>query len=288
MSRRTALPPNLHLPRVPATGARAGVLAHISACGPFDVVGDVHGCLEELLTLLGVLGYQVMQRESGLHVEPPSGRTLVFVGDLVDRGPDCPGVLRLAMRMMRAGHSICVAGNRDVELLKALKGRAVQASLGMSRSLDQIRGAPRGFPGEVRRFLDRLASHHMLDGGNLVIAHAGLKESLHGCASFEAREIALRGDSTGKKDEYGLPIYFNWAAEYQGKALVAYGHSPVPKPVWMNNTVNLDTGCVYGGHLTALRYPERETVSVPAQAIYYPARKPFPPNQHIQRNSKQG
>ena len=286
MARRTALPQRQKLPHGPVARARDGVLAHNSAHGPFDVVGDVHGCLDELLALMTALGYGVTQKDSQFEVVPPAGRTLVFAGDLVDRGPDCPGVLRLAISMSRAGQAICVAGNRDVELVKALKGRAVQISLGMARSLDQIKAAPSGFRSEARRFLDRLASHHVLDDGKLVIAHAGLKESLQGKASPEARNIALRGEPTGEKDNYGLPVYLSWASDYQGKALVAYGHSPVAEPVWINNTVNLDTGCVYGGHLTALRYPERETVSVPARAVYYRARKPFPVNEGIEKTGR--
>lgn len=58
-----------------------------------------------------------------------------------------------------------------------------------------------------------------------------------------------------------MPVRYNWAADYRGKALVVYGHTPVPEALWLNNTVNIDTGCVFGGHLTALRYPEREAVS---------------------------
>lgn len=281
MPRRFSLPQRQKQPRGQTARAQEGVLAHRSAPGPFDVVGDVHGCFDELLALMAALGYSVTQKDSQYEVVPPAGRTLVFAGDLVDRGPDCPGVLRLVMSMTRAGQAICVPGNRDVELVRALKGRAVPISLGMARSLDQIEAAPKGFRGEVRRFLDGLATHQVLDDGNLVIAHAGLKESLQGKTTPEARGVALRGEPTGKRDDFGLPIRSNWAAEYRGKALVAYGHSPVAEPLWINNTVNLDTGCVYGGHLSALRYPERETVSVPARAVYYRARKPFPVNQQI-------
>ncbi len=74
-----------------------------------------------------------------------------------------------------------------------------------------------------------------------------------------------------------FPVRYNWSADYRGKALVVYGHTPVPEPLWLNNTVNIDTGCVFGGRLTALRYPEREIVTVPARATYYESRKPFLP-----------
>jgi len=266
--------------------ARAGVLDFHGARGPFDVVGDVHGCLDELLELLATLGYKVDRQAGDFAVAPPKGRTLAFVGDLVDRGPASPGVLRLVMGMARAGHAVCVAGNRDMELVKAIKGRAVQMTHGMARSLEQLEAEPEEFRAEALQFLHGLASHYVLDEGRLVIAHAGLKETLHGRSTPEARAVALRGQATGKRDEYGLPIRLNWAVEYRGQALVVYGHSPVAEPMWLNNTVNLDTGCVYGGHLSALRYPERETVSVPAKAVHYRARRPFPVNAALKRGAQ--
>jgi protein phosphatase len=90
------------------------------------------------------------------------------------------------------------------------------------------------------------------------------------------REFCLYGQSTGETDEFGLPVRYPWANEYRGDAMVLYGHTPVPTPEWVNNTLCLDTGCVFGGRLTALRYPERALVSVPATAVHYAPAKPFP------------
>ena len=137
---------------------------------------------------------------------------------------------------------------------------------------------PPEFRAQIERFLAGLTSYSILDEGKLVIAHAGLKEEMQSLEPAKAREFALCGEATGERDEFGLLVRSDWAAEYRGKALVVFGHTPVPEARWTNNTVNIDTGCVYGGHLTALRYPERETVSVPARAIYYAPRRPFPPN----------
>jgi protein phosphatase len=246
--------------------------------GPFDVVGDVHGCLDELLALLDAMGYVVERTGKEFAVTPPQGRTLAFVGDMVDRGPAAPAVLRLAMGMARAGTALCVAGNRDSELVRVLRGSPVQVTRGMARTLDQLAAEPESFRDAVLDFLHALPSHLVLDEGRLVIAHAGLKEALQGRSSAAARAFALHGDLTGKKDALGLPIRRIWAAEYRGKALVVHGHTPVSEPMWLNNTVNIDTGCAYGGHLSALRYPERETLSIAAKAIYYPPRRPFPPN----------
>lgn len=252
----------------------------------FDIVGDVHGCLEELLQLITALGYGVERQGRDFLVTPPEGRKLAFVGDLVNRGPATPAVLRLAMSMERAGQAFCAPGNQDVKLARALQGRDINASLGLARALVQLDREPEAFRVEVEEFFERLASHYVLDGGNLVIAHAGLKERLHGSASAKARKFALTGQTTGKKDEYGLPVRYNWAADYRGRALVVFGHTPVPKPKWLNNTVNIDTGCVYGGHLTALRYPEREIVSVPARAVYSESRKRFLPHQGLAPHSR--
>jgi protein phosphatase len=248
------------------------------AHGPFDIVGDVHGCIEELLQLLNALGYSIREGSAECPVIAPRGRMLAFVGDLVDRGPAAPAVLRLAMTMTRSGTALCIAGNRDMELARVMRGRPAKVTRGMKLTLKQLGKQPEEFRSDVTNFLGGLPSHLLLDDGRLVIAHAGLKEDLQGRTSAVARAFALHGEVTGETDASGLPVRVNWAKDYRGKALVVHGHTPVAEPLWLNNTVNIDTGCVYGGHLTALRYPERETFSIPARAIYYPPRKPFPAN----------
>lgn len=240
--------------------------------GPFDIVGDVHGCLDELHELIAKLGYTT----SGEGViTPPEGRTLMFVGDLIDRGPDSAGVLRLAMDMVEAGTAICVPGNHDVKLLKHLKGQRVGLTHGLKETVEQLESEPEEFRNRVRKFLDGLISHFVLDGGKLVVAHAGLKEEMQGRAAGRVREFCLYGDTTGETDEFGLPVRYPWATDYRGRAMVVYGHTPIPQPEWLNGTINIDTGCAFGGRLTALRYPEREIVSVPARQIYAQAKRPF-------------
>jgi protein phosphatase len=231
--------------------------------GPFDVIGDVHGCGDELEELLTRLGYG-MEAGAWRH---PAGRKAVFLGDLVDRGPRIPDVLRLAMGMTEAGTALCVPGNHDMKLLKALRGGKVEVRHGLERSLEQLeREAP--FRERVIRFLDGLVSHYVLDDGRLVVAHAGMKERMQGRDSVRVRDFALYGETTGEMDELGLPVRADWAARYRGAALVVYGHTPVGQPEWVNGTLNIDTGCVFGGRLTALRYPERELVSVPARQAW--------------------
>jgi protein phosphatase len=245
--------------------------------GPFDIIGDVHGCFDELLELMDNLGYAVNLEGEQYMVHPPDERKLVFVGDLVDRGPGTPQVLRLVSGMVEAGQAFCVPGNHDVKLVKALKGRNVQLIHGLADSIEQLGKKTQEFCDGMAKFLDGLVSHYVFDDGKLVVAHAGLKESMQGRGSAAVREFALYGETTGETDEFGLPVRYNWAVDYRGRALVVYGHTPVPEPLWINNTVNLDTGCVFGGGLSALRYPEREIVSVRAHATYYEPKRLFLP-----------
>lgn len=243
--------------------------------GPFDIVGDVHGCLDEVLELSQKLGYEVAQSEDGWQVRHPEGRKLVFVGDLVDRGPDSPGVVRFVQAVVASGAGFCVAGNHDVKLARALMGKDVKVTHGLERSLEQLEGAGSDAKRNIAKFLDGLISHYVMDEGKLVVAHAGLSEELQGRSSARVRSFAMYGETTGETDEFGLPVRYNWAQSYRGKAMVVYGHTPVPEAEWLNNTICLDTGCVFGGRLTALRYPEKELVSVPAAREYYPPVKPL-------------
>ncbi len=244
-------------------------------CGPLDILGDIHGCLDEALELLAKLGYSVARENGRYVVGHPLGRKLVFVGDLVDRGPNSPGVIRLAMDAVSSGAAYCVAGNHDVKLSRALRGRDVKISHGLAESLQQLEAETAEFRRTAADWLDGLVSHYVFDGGRLVVAHAGLREEMHGRGSGAVRQFAMYGETTGETDEYGLPVRYNWAADYRGKAMVVYGHTPIPEAEWVNNTICLDTGCVFGGKLTALRYPERELVSVAASHVYYEPVKPL-------------
>ena len=244
-------------------------------CGPFDIIGDVHGCYEELVELLGTLGYHTGGDREAPVVTAPAGRRAFFVGDLVDRGPDSPGVLRLVMSMVANGTALCVPGNHEIKLLKKLQGKNVRLSHGLAETVEQLASEPASFADEVASFIQGLVSHFVLDEGRLVVAHAGLREEYQGRASGRVRSFCLFGETTGETDEFGLPVRYDWASEYRGRATVVYGHTPVPDAEWVNGTICIDTGCVFGGKLTALRYPERELVDVPARQTYYEPARPL-------------
>lgn len=241
-------------------------------CGPFDIIGDVHGCYAELVELLGRLGYQASSSPAFAH---PAGRKAIFLGDLVDRGPDSAGVLRLVMTMVAAGSALCVPGNHDMKLLRKLRGNDVRITHGLAETLAQLDHEPPAFVAQIVAFLTSLVSHYVLDGGRLVVAHAGMRQEMQGRGSSRVRDFALYGETTGETDEFGLPVRYNWAAEYRGSAIVVYGHTPTPEPEWLNRTINIDTGCVFGGKLTALRYPERELVAVAARQAYAQPSRPL-------------
>lgn len=257
--------------------------------GPFDIIGDVHGCCDELEQLLQLLGYKVQETQPpdpiwGTRVfSHPEGRKAIFLGDVVDRGPKVLAALRLVRNMVKAGTAHCVPGNHDMKFKRKLSGKDIQITHGLQQSLSEIAALPNEirepFVGAAAEFLDGLVSHYVLDDGKLVVAHAGMREEMQGRGSAKVRDFALYGETTGETDEFGLPVRYNWAAEYRGHAMVVYGHTPVPEPEWLNRTINIDTGCVFGGKLTALRYPEKEIVSVPAESTYCEPAKPFIPEE---------
>lgn len=248
--------------------------------GPFDIIGDIHGCFDELTELLIKLGYSINRVEEnknnfGFDVISPISRKVIFLGDLVDRGTDSPSVLRLVMSMVNSGVAYCVPGNHDLKLQKYLNGKNVQLKHGLEETVKQLETESAEFKSLTEKFLYSLISHYVFDSGKLVVAHAGLKEEMQGRGSGAVRSFCQFGETTGEIDEFGLPVRYNWAKEYRGKAKVIYGHTPVPEAEWLNKTINIDTGCVFGGKLTALRYPEEDIVQVNAKRVYCESARPI-------------
>jgi protein phosphatase len=248
--------------------------------GPFDIIGDVHGCTDELKLLLAQLGYAVEREEQAgephYRVTPPVSRKAVFVGDIVDRGPRVEDALRLVMDMVADGKALCVLGNHEVKVERWLRGRDVKVTHGLDRTIEDLTAAGEPFRERVRQFIGGLVSHYVLDGGRLAVAHAGIKEEMLGRASGAIRSFCLYGETTGEIDEVGLPVRLDWATGYRGDTRIVYGHTPVVESVWVNNTICLDTGAAFGGKLTALRYPELELVSISAARAYQEPARPMP------------
>ena len=247
--------------------------------GPFDIIGDVHGCADELRLLLEQLGYSVaanaLAAGGDVTITPPAGRRLIFVGDFVDRGPRSPAVLRMAMRLCATGAALAVAGNHDVRFVRLLKGLSTTLTHGLAETKAQMEHEPEPFHADVRDFLEALPYYLWLDEGKLLVAHAGIRADMIGFQSGAVRSFCLYGETAGVTADDGLPVRYNWAARYAGDPFVVYGHTPVAAAAWQNNTVCIDTGCCYGNQLTALRWPEREIVSVPAVRAHAILRRPL-------------
>ncbi|MDQ6792125.1 MAG: CBS domain-containing protein [Candidatus Dormibacteraeota bacterium] len=248
--------------RVPLAVNRRGERA------PFDLIGDVHGCSEELDRLLGALGYLPPpggDRGTGAWSHP-GGRRAVFVGDLAGLGPDTPGVLRRVMAMTEAKHAICVRGDQDEALRLALTVGA-EPGHDLVAALDEL-GKDPDLAARAAAFLEGLPSHYVLERGALVVAHAGIKGAMQSRDSPRIRRFTLLGEEAATTDHPGQPPDLEWARTYRGRALVVFGHMPVEQPSWRGRTIDIDTGCVFGGRLTALRYPELELVSVDAAKVH--------------------
>ena len=248
--------------------------------GPFDIFGDVHGCYDELATLMHNLGYVFGRKMVEDAYEPtahhPDGRKAVFVGDLVDRGPGADLVLALVMNMHENNDAYCVMGNHEDKLLRTLRGNPTRISHGLQETLDSLEPHDDEFKARITKFLSNLPPHLTLDDGKLAIAHAGILGEYIGRQSSRIQQFCMYGETTGETDEWGLPVRYNWAQNYDGQVKIVYGHTPVAEPQWYNNTINLDTGCAFGGRLTALQYPEMDVVSVEAKKVYYESHKPLP------------
>ncbi|GAM16596.1 bis(5'-nucleosyl)-tetraphosphatase PrpE [Mesobacillus selenatarsenatis] len=230
-----------------------------------DIIGDIHGCYVEFEKLTKKLGYDWI---TGLPVHP-LGRHLAFVGDLTDRGPESIKTARLVWDLAANRKSaFYVPGNHCNKLYRYLLGNKVQTTHGLETTVSEFMSLNSEQKNEFRdKFIHLYESaplYHVLDQGRLVIAHAGIREDYIGKDHSKVKTFVLYGDITGQTNPDGTPVRRDWAKNYQGKAIIVYGHTPVREPRVLNNTYNIDTGAVFGGNLTALRYPEMELVSVPS------------------------
>ncbi|MBE1556935.1 bis(5'-nucleosyl)-tetraphosphatase PrpE [Sporosarcina limicola] len=237
----------------------------------YDIIGDIHGCYDEFLSLIRKLGYS-MRNGIPLH---PDHRQLAFVGDAMDRGPNSLKILNLLFEIQDAGTLFYSPGNHCNKLYRFAKGNHVQLAHGLETTVAELntfsKEKRKHFLNRYRQFYEALPYYHTMNNGNLIVVHAGIREEMIGAPySEEIRVFVLYGDITGGKLPDGRPIRRDWATHYKGDAFIVYGHTPVEKARFVNNTVNIDTGCVFGGKLMALRYPELEVVSVPSLQPFIP------------------
>jgi protein phosphatase len=229
-----------------------------------DIIGDIHGCFEEFKALTKELGYEWTE-SIPIH---PEKRKLAFVGDLTDRGPMSLKVIDVVWELVKKHGAHYSPGNHCNKLYRYFLGNKVQISHGLETTVAEFEELDKSAQIKVRsRFMElyeKAPLYQVLDGGNLVVTHAGIREDYIGKSHSKVKTFVLYGDITGEKNPDGSPVRRDWAKHYKGKSLIVYGHTPVIDVRWVGNTVNLDTGAVFGGKLSALRYPEKEIVSVPS------------------------
>jgi protein phosphatase len=230
-----------------------------------DIIGDIHGCFNEFVKLTEKLGYQW---NDGLPVHP-SGRKLAFVGDLTDRGPQSLEVIRIVHRLaVEKQDAHYCPGNHCNKLYRFFLGRNVQITHGLETTVAEYESLPKVEQETIQQqfieLYEKAPLYQVLDESKLVVTHAGIKRDYIGRTDKKVQTFVLYGDITGEKHPDGSPVRRDWAQYYDGDAWIVYGHTPVRKPRVVNRTINIDTGAVFGGLLTALRYPEMEIVSVPS------------------------
>lgn len=200
-------------------------------------IGDVHGCLDELQDLLRA-------------VRVDRGDRLISVGDLIGKGPDSLGVFDWARTTPNLE---CVLGNHEWRLLERRRsgipsGRAsdVATMISLGRRAGEV--------------LDWFADKPLvIDEGGWMAVHAGIDARLPLAAQPVSTLVDVRCLDDG---------HTPWYEHYRDPRLIVYGHWAKPEPVVRTNSIGLDTGCVYGGFLTALILPERRLVQVAARRVY--------------------
>ncbi len=233
-----------------------------------DIIGDIHGCMAEFRKLTEKMDYQW---ENGIPVHP-AGRLLGFVGDLTDRGPASLEVADTVYRLWKKKLGLYVPGNHCNKLYRYFLGRNVQQKHGLETTVAELEALPlkerERHSKQFMELYEKSPLYLVLDGGKLVIAHAGIRRKDIGKMNKPVQTFVLYGDITGETNPDGTPVRRDWAKNDEGEGWIVYGHTPVKEPRFSGHTVNIDTGCVFGGKLTALRYPEIETISVPSSMPY--------------------
>lgn len=238
-----------------------------------DIIGDIHGCFEELLELLDKLEYY---QKNGAYSHP-HGNKIVFIGDITDRGPESIAVIQLVYQLVvEQKIAYYVPGNHCNKLYRYFLGNRVQEKHGLETTVAEWKNLNESQQKNVQKtfmiLYEKAPLYLHFEDRNLIVAHAGIKEHLIGQRDKRTKSFVLYGDVTGQTDHQGRPIRRDWAKHYQGEPWIVYGHTPVLEPRQINRTINIDTGCVFGNKLTALRFPEQTMISVSSKQPFQPER----------------
>lgn len=240
-----------------------------------DFIGDIHGCFDEFIEILSKLGYQ--ENDEGYYIHP-EGRKILSLGDVVSRGPKSIETLQFFQKLVAAGHAYMIDSNHGWKIARWLDGKNVKMAHGDENVAAEFEEYERKYgseaaeklKGQIKELLLEAKSHYIIrkNGVNAVVAvHAGIKDHYNGKQSPRISDFCRYGDSEGL-DENGKPIRKDWSISHKSSELILWGHDPKPQPLLVNNTLNIDQGLVFGGSLTAYRYPERQIVSVKAKQDY--------------------
>lgn len=241
-----------------------------------DFIGDVHGCYDEFMELLKRLGY--VRDAKGDVYRHPDGRKLLSLGDITSRGPRSIPMLQFFIRHVEAGLAEMVDSNHGWKIARWLDGRRVHLAHGdekveeeFRRFLEEHGEEEWSRLREASRILLLGSPSHMIIEKNgkiaAVAAHAGIRDTDIGKSHPAIDSFVRYGDVAGL-DETGRPIRRDWTRGRTSHVPIIWGHDPRPVPERKNNAINIDQGCVFGGHLTAYRFPEDEWVMVKARRNY--------------------
>ena len=239
-----------------------------------DIIGDIHGCYDEMMVLIKRLGYV---EQGGLYIHP-QGRRLLSVGDIMSRGPKSLATMRFWLTQIEAGLSYMTDSNHGWKIARWLEGHAVNLTHGDElveqefKLYEQEHGVEETKNVKARfvKMLLNAPSHYILveNGlGKTIVTHAGIRDHYIGKTSPRIRDFCRYGEIIGESDT-GRPIRGDWFLQHQTSELIVWGHDPKVKPYKINNTINIDQGVVFGGELTAFRYPEQTFEAVKAYKNY--------------------
>lgn len=234
-----------------------------------DIIGDIHGCYLELLELLDKLGYKQIDGT----FQHPHTRIPIFVGDITDRGPDSLKTIELVHQLViEQNLGRYVPGNHCNKLYRYFLGNNVKAVHGLETTIAEYTAQSKSEQDKIRgkfvELYEQANLYEVISEVNVVVAHAGIKADLIGRYDKKARTFVLYGDISGKKHPDGRPVRRDWAQHYDGDRWIVYGHTPVKEARFVNQTVNIDLGCVFGNKLAAFQLPEETIVSVMSRQPY--------------------